>query len=209
MVFAARNAQLLPPGDDWWRFLYCAGRGSGKTWAGSSSIHAAVRAGLGRIHAIAASAADVWDVLVDGPSGTMKTCGARPIPQIIRYKRQLQWPNGATCTFFSSEEARPAPRPPVQLLLHRRAGEDAIRAGGLRPGAHGTPAWRAAAHGHHRHASPEPVHEGADRHAWRVDHQGLDFLTRIRDAYQGSRQWLREIQGEMILEPEDALFKSE
>src|SRR5262249_49813141 len=35
-----------------------------------------------------------------------------------------------------------------------------------------------------------------------------DFLTRIREAYQNSRAWLQEIQGEMILEPEDALFKS-
>ena len=36
-----------------------------------------------------------------------------------------------------------------------------------------------------------------------------DFLTRIREAFQNSRAWLQEIQGEMILEPEDALFKSE
>jgi hypothetical protein len=82
-VFAARDAQLPPP-DLGWLWLFLGGRGTGKTHAGSSAIHLAVRAGLSRIHAIAPTTADVWDVLVEGSSGLMKTYGAGPIPQIIR-----------------------------------------------------------------------------------------------------------------------------
>jgi len=41
---AASEAQL-PPEDLDWLWLYMAGRGAGKTHAGSCSIHAAVRAG--------------------------------------------------------------------------------------------------------------------------------------------------------------------
>jgi phage terminase large subunit-like protein len=113
-VFAARDAQLPPP-DLGWAWLYLGGRGTGKTHAGSSAIHLAVRAGLGRIHAVAPTAADVWDVLVEGPSGIMKTGGAGPIPQIIRYKRRLEWPNGASCTLFSGEEPDQLRGPQAQL----------------------------------------------------------------------------------------------
>ena len=74
-VFAARDAQL-PPEDLGWAWLFLGGRGAGKTHAGSSAIHLAVRAGLSRIHAVAPTTADVWDVLVEGPSGPRKTCGA-------------------------------------------------------------------------------------------------------------------------------------
>ena len=113
-LFAARDAQLPPP-DLGWCWLFLGGRGAGKTHAGSSAIHLAVRAGLSRIHAIAPTAADVWDVLVEGPSGLMKTCGTGPIPQVIRYKRKLEWANGATCTLFSGEEPDQLRGPQAQL----------------------------------------------------------------------------------------------
>src|SRR5215467_2145637 len=57
-LFAARDAQLPPPVLGWcWLFL--GGRGTGKTHAGASAIHLGVAAGLGRIHAVAPTAADV------------------------------------------------------------------------------------------------------------------------------------------------------
>jgi phage terminase large subunit-like protein len=102
-TFAARDAQLPPPDLDW-AWLYLGARGTGKSFAGSSAIHLAVRAGLGRIHAVAPTSTEIWDIVVEGLSGLMKTYGSGPIPQIIRYNRRLEWPNGATCTFFSSEE---------------------------------------------------------------------------------------------------------
>ena len=127
-VFAARDSQLPPP-DLGWAWLFLGGRGAGKTHAGSSAIHLAVRAGLSRIHAVAPTAADVWDVLVEGPSGLMKTCGASPVPQIIRYKRRVEWPNGATCTLFSGEEPDQLRGPQAQLcyideLAKMRYAED-------------------------------------------------------------------------------------
>jgi phage terminase large subunit-like protein len=64
---------------------------------------------------VAPTAADVWDVLVEGPSGLIKTRGAGPVPQIIRYKRRLEWPNGATFTLFSGEEPDQLRGPQAQL----------------------------------------------------------------------------------------------
>jgi phage terminase large subunit-like protein len=86
-VFCARDAQLPPP-DLGWAWLYLGARGTGKSHAGASAIHMAVRAGLSRIHAVAPTAADTWDILVEGPSGLIKTCGA---PPAARVNGATQW----------------------------------------------------------------------------------------------------------------------
>jgi phage terminase large subunit-like protein len=40
-------------------------------------------------------------------------------------------------------------------------------------------------------------------------HLSADALDRLRKNYENSRQWLQEIMGELILTPEDGLFRSE
>ena len=43
-----------------------------------------------------------------------------------------------------------------------------------------------------------------------AEHLSADALSRLRKAYEGaSREWLQEIQGEMVLVPEGALFREE
>ncbi len=67
----ARPEQLPPPGD-WLVWLFMAGRGAGKTRAGSEWVHERVLAGTAsRIALVAATAADVRDVMVEGPSGIL------------------------------------------------------------------------------------------------------------------------------------------
>jgi phage terminase large subunit-like protein len=215
---AASEAQL-PPEDLDWLWLYMAGRGAGKTHAGSCSIHAAVRAGLGRIHAVAPTTADIWDVMVEGPSGLMKTYGSGPIPQIIRYRKRLEWPNGATCTFFSGEEPDSLRGPQCQLcyideLAKMRYAQDVFdqaRMGlrlGERPRMIITTTPRPSSFMKTLIAMPG-VSIARGTTFDNAANLSADFLTRIREANQNSRQWLQEIQGEMILEPEDALSKSE
>jgi phage terminase large subunit-like protein len=214
-LLSARDEQL-PPSDLGWCWLYLGGRGTGKTHAGSSAIHLAVRAGLSRIHAIAPTAADVWDVLVEGPSGLMKTGGPGPVPQIIRYKRRLEWPNGATCTLFSGEEPDQLRGPQAQLcyideLAKMRYAQDVYDNAmmGLRLG--DRPRLIVT-------TTPRPTAfmkklvkiEGVSittSSTFANTHLSADFLTRIRSQYEGTRRGLQELHGAMLLEPADALFE--
>jgi phage terminase large subunit-like protein len=214
-LFAARDAQLPPP-DLGWAWLFLGGRGAGKTHTGSSAIHLAVRAGLSRIHAVAPTAADVWDVLVEGPSGLMKTCGAGPIPQIIRYKRRVEWPNGATCTLFSGEEPDQLRGPQAQLcyideLAKMRYAEDVFDNAmlGLRLGEKPrmlittTPRPTAFMK---KLVKTENVSITTSS-TFANTHLSADFLTRVREQYEGTRRGLQELHGTMLLEPADALFE--
>jgi phage terminase large subunit-like protein len=214
-VFCARDAQL-PPADLGWAWLYLGARGTGKTHAGASAIHLAVRAGLGRIHAVAPTAADTWDVLVEGPSGLMKTCGSGPIPQVIRYKRRLEWPNGATCTLFSGEEPDQLRGHQAQLcyvdeLAKMRHAEDVFDNAifGLRLG--DKPRMLIT-------TTPRPSQfmkklvktEGVSITTSSTFENTLlsaEFLQRVRSQYEGTRRGLQELQGAMLLEPADALFE--
>lgn len=108
----ARPEQLAPPGD-WQTWAYVAGRGSGKTRAGSEWIREKVRSGAGRIALIAPTSGDARDVMVEGNSGLMSVCwekdrdhrGAlvgRPVYEPS--KRRVTWANGAMATTFSADE---------------------------------------------------------------------------------------------------------
>ena len=68
---AARPNQL-PPSGDWWIWLLLAGRGFGKTRTAAEDIayHAQVNPGW-RLAAIAPTAADVRDTLIEGESGIL------------------------------------------------------------------------------------------------------------------------------------------
>jgi phage terminase large subunit-like protein len=214
-LLTARDEQLPPP-DLGWCWLYLGARGTGKSHAGASAIHMAVRAGLSRIHAIAPTAADVWDVLVEGPSGIMKTSGGGPVPQIVRYKRRLEWPNGATCSLFSGEEPDQLRGPQCQLCLadelaKMRYAEDVFDNAmfGLRLG--DKPRMLIT-------TTPRPTAfmkklvkmEGVSittSSTFANTHLSADFLKRIREQYEGTRRGLQELQGAMLLEPADALFE--
>ncbi|HWK40591.1 MAG TPA: terminase family protein [Croceibacterium sp.] len=100
----AHEGQLPPPGE-WLGWLIMAGRGFGKTRAGSEWVRAvAAGNGTARIALVAASLGEARSVMVEGPAGLLSIApeGARP-----RFKpstRELQWPNGATATLYSAAE---------------------------------------------------------------------------------------------------------
>jgi phage terminase large subunit-like protein len=175
-----------------------------------------VRAGLSRIHAIAPTAADVWDVLVEGSSGLMKTCGADPVPRIIRYKRRLEWPNGATGQLFSGEESDQLQGPQAQLcyideLAKMRYAEDVFDNAmlGLRLG--DKPRMLIT-------TTPRPTVfmkklvkmqdvSITTSSTFANTHLSADFLKRVREQSEGTRRGLQELHGSMLLEPADALFE--
>ena len=108
--FWARPNQLAPVGD-WRIWLVLAGRGFGKTRAGSEWIRSvacgATPMGAGRhrrIAIIAETAADARDVLVEGDSGILAVHPRDFRPLYEPSKRRLTWPNGAVATLYNAVE---------------------------------------------------------------------------------------------------------
>jgi phage terminase large subunit-like protein len=101
----ARPEQLAPSGDWWSVWLLLAGRGFGKTRAGTGWVRQQKLAGCGRIALIAPTAADCRDVLVEGPSGILATSPNHDRPIYESSKRRIVWNNGAIATTYSAEEA--------------------------------------------------------------------------------------------------------
>ncbi len=111
--FWARPEQIPSESGDWNIFLALAGRGWGKTWAGAQWCREQVKLGKRRIMAVAPTNADLERVMVKGESGFLAICWAGDktykgvhmgYPEWSPTKRTLSWANGATVTFYSSEE---------------------------------------------------------------------------------------------------------
>lgn len=99
----ARPSQLAPPGD-WQTWLILSGRGWGKTLTGVNWTRQKMLAGCSRIALVAPTAADLRDVLIEGPSGFLATAPKHDRPTYESSKRRLTWDNGAIATLYSAEE---------------------------------------------------------------------------------------------------------
>jgi phage terminase large subunit-like protein len=100
----AREEQLPPPGD-WTTWIFCAGRGAGKTRSGAEWIQERVETeAAARIHLIAPTAADCRDVMLEGPAGILSIAQPRMRPVYSSSLRKLEWPNGAQALLFSADE---------------------------------------------------------------------------------------------------------
>ena len=100
----ARTSQR-PPGGDWRVWAYIAGRGAGKTRAGASWIQQRVNDGTMKLGClIAPTAADIRDVMVEGPSGLIAVAPSWSRPRFESSKRRIEWPNGARAVCLSGEE---------------------------------------------------------------------------------------------------------
>jgi hypothetical protein len=100
----ARESQR-PPYGDWRTWAYIAGRGAGKTRSGAEWIQSRVDGGLMKLGMlIAPTAADIRDVMVEGPSGIMAIAPADCVPRFEPSKRRITWPNGARAVCLSGEE---------------------------------------------------------------------------------------------------------
>ena len=85
-----------PPAGDWRVWAYVAGRGAGKTRAGASWIQRRVDDGTMKLGGlIAPTAADIRDVMVEGPSGLINVAPPWNRPRFESSKRRVEWPNGA------------------------------------------------------------------------------------------------------------------
>jgi len=82
-----------------------AGRGAGKTRAGAAWIQRRVEDGIMKLGClIAPTAADIRDVMVEGPSGLLAVAPPWSRPRFQPSKRRVAWPNGARAVCLSGEE---------------------------------------------------------------------------------------------------------
>ena len=99
------RANQRPPAGDWIIWLILAGRGFGKTRTIVEWAHEQAKAMPGSFGSVvAATSADVRDVLVEGESGFLNALPVVWRPRFEPSKRRLTWPNGSRATLFSADE---------------------------------------------------------------------------------------------------------
>ena len=217
-AFRARDAQLPPP-DLGWCWLFLGGRGAGKSHSMSAAVHMAVRAGISRIHLIAPTTADFHDVNLEGSSGILATCGRDPRPRWVSSRKRLEWESGAICTFYSGEEPDSLRGPQCELVILDEVGRMRYQQAvfdmammGLRLGdkprillattPRTTPFMKRLIGMVGIKITTGSTYDNAK-------YLSADFLTKVRELYEGTRLGRQELQGAMILDPANALFKDD
>lgn len=106
----ARENQL-PPMGDWRTWLLMGGRGAGKTRAGAEWLRAIVKADKhflgdagGRIALVGETYQDVRSVMIEGESGLLAVHPDHEKPNWIPSRRRLEWPNGVIGQVFSAND---------------------------------------------------------------------------------------------------------
>ncbi|HEX5933414.1 MAG TPA: terminase family protein [Pseudorhizobium sp.] len=218
--FNARDDQKPPPGD-WRTWLVMGGRGSGKTRAGAEWVQALVsaegnRSGL-RIALVAETLGEAREVMVDGVSGICRIARGRHRPEFEISRRRLVWRNGAVAQIFSSEDPESLRGPQFhyawcdELAKWKHAEEtfDMLQFG-LRLGS--DPRQLVT-------TTPRPVpllkrlivDPGTRlvRIDTRANAKNLapGFIEQLQARYGGTRLGRQEIDGELIEDREDALWK--
>lgn len=103
-AFKARLEQL-PPGGDWFLWVLLGGRGMGKTTTGSNWLIKKHMLGEAKNSAIiAATAGDLNAFCLEGPAGILRQAPNYFLPQYIPSKSKLLWPNGSETRLYSSEK---------------------------------------------------------------------------------------------------------
>ena len=108
---SARPAQLIPGSpdaeiarDDWRYWLVQAGRGFGKTRTGSETTRAWAEDPKARILMVASVAADVREVMIEGPSGLMSCYPPGARPEYNPSRHLVTFPSGAIGITRSADE---------------------------------------------------------------------------------------------------------
>jgi len=217
----ARPEQLAPAGD-WTTWVFCGGRGAGKTRSGAEWITARVQAGRARyIHLIAPTAADCRDVMIEGPAGILSISPPHIRPVYQPSLRKVIWPNGAQALLFSSDEPDRLRGPQadtvwIDELCAQRLAQDVLDNAmfGLRLGK--DPGCLIT-------TTPRPIkcfrallaREGQDVVVTRStsyanrDNLAPSFFAQITAKYAGTRLGRQELEAELLTDTPGALWALE
>jgi phage terminase large subunit-like protein len=219
-AFTGRDEQQPPPGD-WRTWLILGGRGSGKTRAGAEWVHAIASAGKTsdlRIALIAETLGDAREVMIDGISGICRIA-RRCRPEFEVSRRRLVWPNGAVAQIFSSEDPESLRGPQFHFAWCDE----------LAKWKHGQETWDMLQFGLRLGTAPRQLVTTTPRpvpllktliadpgtRLTRIstrDNAGNlapGFIDALAGRYGGTRLGRQELDGELIEDREDALWRRE
>ncbi len=220
-TFLRRREQAPPPGD-WRSWLILGGRGSGKTRTGAEWVHELAtrhpNAGELRIALVAETLGDAREVMIDGASGICRIARAKR-PDFETSRRRLVWPSGAMAQIFSSEDPESLRGPQFhfawcdELAKWKYAQEcwDMLQFGlrlGARPRQLVTTTPRPVPLLKALMADPETALTRISTSANRAN-LAPGFIEALASRYGGSRLGRQELDGELIEDRDDALWKRE
>ncbi len=212
--------------DPWHTWLLLGGRGAGKTRAGAEWVTGMVRGLLGiaarparRIALVGETLADVRDVMIHGPSGLMAVAPPGERPQWKPSLRRLEWPNGAVAHAFSAEDPDSLRGPQFEAAWADELGKwryaqetwDMLQLGlrlGHRPRQVVTTTPRRMPLIRQLLDDPS-VRVTRARTADNAQNLAPSFLAQVTARYGGTRLGRQELDGELIEDRADALWKRE
>lgn len=211
----ARPEQLLPEGG-WAYWLILAGRGFGKTRTGAETVRQWISGGFQYVNLIGATADDARDIMVQGESGILACCERRERPDYKPSQRALVWPNGAKSLIFTADE-------PERLRgkQHEKLWCDELAAWryaeawdqakfglrlGMKPQAVVTTTPRPTAMVKALVADPATVTTRGKTSDNRAN-LAPEFFSAILKRYEGTRLGRQEVDGEILDDNPNALFK--
>ncbi|MEL6708388.1 MAG: terminase family protein [Pseudomonadota bacterium] len=101
---SARASQIAPPGD-WRIWMIMAGRGFGKTRAGTEWVREIAESHPNaRIALLSSSLNEARSVMIEGESGLLACCAPERRPVFEPSLRRLRFPNGAQAQLYSAAE---------------------------------------------------------------------------------------------------------
>ncbi len=224
----ARDDQLPPVtaqgGGPWTTWLILGGRGAGKTRTGAEWVRGlalgkppfATRP-VERIALIGETLGDARAVMVDGPSGLLAIHSASERPAYNVSRRELAWPNGAVAQLFSADDPESLRGPQfgaawadeLAKWRYAEAAWDMLQFC-LRLGEHPRQAVT---------TTPRPIPllkrliadpaTAISRAATSANAANLapSFLGAIVSRYQGTRLGRQELDGDLIEDRADALWR--
>lgn len=216
--------RLAPDAPDRW--LVLGGRGAGKTFAGTHFVLGLVHGfspyaleRYGHIALVGETLADVREVMIEGPSGILALSPRDRMPVFEATRRRLVWDTGAVAQMFSSEDPDSLRGPQFDAAWcdelakwkNQMACFDMLQFGlrvGKRPQQMFTTTPRPQKLLKEMLADPD-VHVSRMRTEDNAENLARPFLASVRARYGKSRLGRQELDGELIEDREDALWKRE
>ena len=218
-----RFQQFPPDGDDWRTWLLLGGRGAGKTRAGAEWVRAMALGLWGarceRIAIVAPTFDEARLVMIEGKSGLLAIHPDHQRPLFQPSRRLVTWPNGSIAQVFSAEEPEGLRGPQFDAAWcdelakwkHADAAWDmlsfALRLGD-NPRVTVTTTPRAVPI-LKRLLSDAATAVSTSRTADNRRYLAQSFWKDIQARYAGTRLGRQELDGELIDDDPDALFRRE
>jgi phage terminase large subunit-like protein len=204
-------------GDPWTTWLILGGRGAGKTRAGAEWVRAQAADPSARIALVGETERDVREVMIEGVSGLLGVHAWGERPEWIASRGRVEWKNGAVAQAFSAEDPDSLRGPQFSAAWcdelakwrHAEATFDMLQFGlrlGVRPRQVVTTTPRPISLLKRLIADPLTAITRAGTVA-NAFHLSPAFLDTVVKRYRGTRLGRQELDGELIEERADALWR--